>query len=1149
MKKRKGFTILEVVTTMAIIAIVAAACLPVVSNYIVQAAQRVRNENARTLFMASQTALTNLYASGQTQTPAGFVDLTAITPAVAEQELAQNRHHIGYLRLALGEDEPEQNDLYRLIFSYTADKTILQGAILLEYNTLNGNVLTLFYSDETANLGYEGAAYDVRRRDDATLRANRTGYYGVEGTGFTDAKAAIGEINAQLVDYTGDPAGNNINGGYNYGLLTLECQLPSLRAEKDSYDILLKPATGMETTLRFTEKRQAGGDDLSLEDIAANLTLENALSHPFEQILPDGSIRKLIAYIEKQGQTEILVLVLDCPYPGLGIAENYPTIQPGALLASFTVNKGAVSKTANSQKCHAYFADENKENDTLTYQVASVRHLNNIRYKAAADFVQTKDIRVSDYQGKPLLWQPLTDMANQNDLGFKGSYTGLYQDQNGEKTASVIADLTVNSEKAGLFAVIAEKGRVEQVKLSYTDDYRKAYQQAESGKQKQFYINGEVLAGGIAAENNGEIQACTVQGKVRTSDTGSTAGGVAGKNSAKAMIKGCMSAADVTAGENAGGIVGFSAGEITYCETATACALNEKGEPYLAGTPYFGAGEEDSEYRPDGAEVENNLFTIQAKDEDGHAGGIIGYTEQGDIRYCVNAAQVSAARSGFAGGITGIGEDGGAKIALSYNAGDIHGGKAAGGIAGQNGGEISNCYNTGLINARSEYGKFHPEDLAPVYRFSQDLAPDARSGGVAGINQGRLYDSYNAQYVGNIYGGVVGVNQGEIGQCVFLKNMHNRTAAVKTSAAATAQPIAGVQMLDADALRAQTLGALLPNDQQGGVGAYHYLYPYIWGDTDACQLGSAFHRTPYQPVVADTARIRIEQSASGALAVHFLFRGEQADLTLETDAGSLRFPIYREAVEKALFNAYEYGDAYQPNLWWQSDQGGACDGYAVKLNENSPDYDDGYRYEFVLLTDWNSRENDYVSLPDGASQCTGYLYDYEESQIPDAIALAFSNTVERITPADWVLVEPSGEKTVQVSFFLPQEVRTYDPANPGVRDIRFTILYEKGGKTQTLSLSPADLAAYQTDDLQDALNHAGIINPEHGSSARYPFYLRKTSAYPGYDQYTMVLLWDDIGNEGYNGLQAGAFRVQVSYTDWDGKSYEYESKLFSGVRK
>ena len=49
----------------------------------------------------------------------------------------------------------------------------------------------------------------------------------------------------------------------------------------------------------------------------------------------------------------------------------------------------------------------------------------------------------------------------------------------------------------------------------------------------------------------------------------------------------------------------------SYCEVGTASAVDDQGEAFLAGTPYFGAtGQEtDIEYDPDGAEVANNVYT------------------------------------------------------------------------------------------------------------------------------------------------------------------------------------------------------------------------------------------------------------------------------------------------------------------------------------------------------------------------------------------------------------------------------------------------------------------------------------------------------------------------------------------------------------
>lgn len=1200
----RGFTLVEAITVLVIIAIMAAVAIPVAANFIERSEQNARNETARSIFMASQSALTVLYGNGQTLTPDGTVDLAAIRPALDAKEVAQNNGNIGYLALRMDDSDRDSNALYRLIEPYIHDKIIFNHAILIEYNTLNGNVLSTFYSDRTQNLSYGGANYNVLERTVDMLKSHRTGYYGVEGTGRTETVREMGDVEVRLADYMGEEAGYNINGGSNYGLLTVECMLPESRQEDYFYDITLKPQRGMEETLRVYEKKTEGS--ISIEEAGKNLNLDTALQMPFEQTLPDGSSRRLAMYLESRGTRQVLVLVLDAVYPGMSIHGNFPNIQPGSLVASFTASDGTHSKTANFQSCHAYFAGESETAGGTVYSVASVRHLNNIRYRAGAVFMQIGDIKVEDYAEKPILWTPIEDAASAMDPGFKGIYTGV--DEAGEYT---IYDLSVSGEQAGLFLEISEGARVERVKLAYTDEYKSAYAAADETLQNRYYIHGkkaagtiaavnrgEVVrcsvtegrvaaesgglsggvvgqnekgtvemciaekiavegqrAGGMAAENSGDILECTVKGAVTAVEKDGVAGGITGENAENGRVKGSFVAADVTAEKAAGGVAGLSRGTLEYCEVGTASAEVD-GKGTVIGVPYYGANEDQSgyNYKPDGGGLDNNIFAVRVTGSEGLAGGIAGEMAKGSMRYCVNAAAVTAGK-GEAGGLAGKVGNGGMGVQLCYNAGDALGARTAGGIAAINDGKIDGNYNTGLVNAKSV---FNTDYGYGTYIFEQAPYPDALSGGIVGRNNNYLAHSYSAQYVGNVYGGAIGINKGVIEDCAFLNNMHNLTDLCLLDDGGNKGKVKGVTMMDSKTLRTYDFGgAMWKNERESGVGPHEYVYPYFSPNSSECALSRDFHRTPYRSLLQDLAKVWIEEKEGDLLEVHFLARGRSFELLLETDQGGIVFPVDEASLSKCEQFAYQPGQTLSPNKSWvgQDPESGeyiaVCPDYSVQLSYGDGNYLAGYRYEHVLQIRWpkDTQWEAMELLPEGAQKCQGFIYRYGESGTAGKLPLAQSNEVETeyapdpVQPEDMVIVAKSGQKTTAVHFWAPQ--------GRELTDMSFMIEYAKG-KTETLPLTLANLQnAYMTDDLNEAVQpgNAEIINPEHGQSARYPFYQRTNSAYEGYDEYVLVLLWDDIGNEGYNGLGKGEFRIIVEYTFMGDERVKYASPWFEGVQK
>jgi len=212
-KPRAGFTLIEILAVVVILAILAAVGVPSMIGFIRHGQQVNRMNIARTLYLAAQNQLTRSVAEGtlrETLTRHFYIDdetddlisvgLVAEQPGVlfptADEE---NRPFVFYIskpaRVHAPTGDPLLDDFYNLLDGVIIDKTILDGAILMEFNAMTGVVMSIFYGDHLSGQGsgqwefvYSDANNGIsggRGMEAYTPTANnrRQGYYGVGETG------------------------------------------------------------------------------------------------------------------------------------------------------------------------------------------------------------------------------------------------------------------------------------------------------------------------------------------------------------------------------------------------------------------------------------------------------------------------------------------------------------------------------------------------------------------------------------------------------------------------------------------------------------------------------------------------------------------------------------------------------------------------------------------------------------------------------------------------------------------------------------------------------------------------------------------------------------------------------------------------------
>ena len=224
-------------------------------------------------------------------------------------------------------------------------------------------------------------------------------------------------------------------------------------------------------------------------------------------------------------------------------------------------------------------------------------------------------------------WTPIGTALNNS---YKGNFDG------GNHT---ISELTVkgSDEYAGLFGYIGSGGTVKNVKLEkvqITSDYQYAY------------------VGGVAGNNNGAIENCSVSGSVSGNSTYNSVGGVVGYQWGGSITR-CSSSATVNGTGSVGGVVG----QTNYGATLTAC--------YSTENVTLESNNSDNNYAGGVVGVNGASSTLTACYATGkvtgtgtgsgsiYVGGVTGNNASGTLTACYHAAETVSGPDRATGGVTG----------------------------------------------------------------------------------------------------------------------------------------------------------------------------------------------------------------------------------------------------------------------------------------------------------------------------------------------------------------------------------------------------------------------------------------------------------------------------------------------------------------
>ena len=190
------------------------------------------------------------------------------------------------------------------------------------------------------------------------------------------------------------------------------------------------------------------------------------------------------------------------------------------------------------------------------------------------------------------------------------------------------------------------------------------------------------VLGGIAGINRGTIENCSWFGSVDAHDE---VGGIAGRNEATGVIRGCTAGGIIQGDLSAGGITGFNNGLIEDCRNEAQVNTVYTEVPFST---------EDISLKLDEILQTGRITTVENINQKKDLGGIAGGSA-GEIRGSVNAGKVGYEHVGHnAGGIVGRSTG---LVRNCSNEGEVLGRRDVGGIVGQQQPDLEMSFSAGSL--------------------------------------------------------------------------------------------------------------------------------------------------------------------------------------------------------------------------------------------------------------------------------------------------------------------------------------------------------------------------------------------------------------------------------------------------------------------
>lgn len=417
-RKNKGFTLVELITVLVILSIIAAIAVPFFINYWKKAEFQKNEANAKTVYLAAESRLTYYRSSGQWEDFKEQVQKEGLAYPSDGSELNGRIYAITLDAKAYKEKTTESSAVLKLLEDYMYDKGFFDGAIGIEIDVESGEVYSAFYGTKCKSLTYEDAdangSLTMMQRDYDSRNKRLLGYYSTEDTvnvvSLKPRKLRITSVNLVNSEKLYLNWSSNVGGSQDVSYEITFCKDKTneklFSLTMSPYDMARNGWSGAEgenteglSTMATFELKDKDGDSkgswafpVTYKDNKYSLVLDAMMSVKVQAMLQiSGQEEKVLARTELYDTSiqRLKSVAQDLEVP-VDIYATVKAVSYAGTLENVISTEYGTSEMATSNTANSMFADGSKFVNYETnaeLKITTFRHLSNIQYfKAEADF-------------------------------------------------------------------------------------------------------------------------------------------------------------------------------------------------------------------------------------------------------------------------------------------------------------------------------------------------------------------------------------------------------------------------------------------------------------------------------------------------------------------------------------------------------------------------------------------------------------------------------------------------------------------------------------------------------------------------------------------------------------------------------------------